>query len=96
MSSLTRWVLSHKRTVVVFWIAMAVAGVASAGPATRALTAEFSVPDKEGSVTNVEIAKRYSGTGGDAVPLLPVIALPAGKTVESPASAATSRSSTRP
>jgi putative drug exporter of the RND superfamily len=84
MSSLTRWVLSHKRTVVVFWIVMAVAGVVSAGPATRALTAEFSVPDKEGSVTNLEIAKRYSGTGGDAMPLLPVIALPAGKTVESP------------
>src|SRR5215203_3256314 len=84
MSSLTRWVLSHKRTVVVFWIAMAVAGVAAAGPATRALTQEFSVPDKEGSVTNLEIAKRYNGTGGDAVPLLPVIALPAGKTVESP------------
>ncbi len=84
MSSLTRWVLSHKRTVVVFWIVMAVAGVVSAGPATRALTAEFSVPDKEGSVTNLEIAKRYSGTGGDAMPLLPVIALPAGKTIESP------------
>ena len=84
MSSLTRWVLSHKRTVVVFWIVMAVAGVVAAGPATRALTAEFSVPDKEGSVTNLEIAKRYSGTGGDAMPLLPVIALPAGKTIESP------------
>ena len=84
MSSLTRWVLSHKRTVVVFWIVMAVAGVVAAGPASRALTAEFSVPDKEGSVTNLEIAKRYSGTGGDAMPLLPVIALPAGKTIESP------------
>ena len=84
MSSLTRWVLSHKRTVVVFWIAMAVAGVAAAGPATRALTQEFSVPDGEGSLTNIEIAERYSGTGGDAVPLLPVIALPDGKTVESP------------
>ena len=42
------------------------------------------MPDKEGSVTNVEIAKRYAGTGGEAVPLLPVVTLPAGKTVESP------------
>src|SRR5829696_878178 len=84
MPSLTRWVLSHKRTVVIFWIAMAVAGVAAAGPAARALTQEFSVPDKEGSVTNVEIAKRYGGTGGDSVPLLPVVSLPAGTTVESP------------
>jgi RND superfamily putative drug exporter len=84
MSSLTRWVLAHKRIVVVFWIASAVAGAAAAGPATRALTQEFTVPDKEGSVTNVEIAKRYAGTGGDAVPLLPVVALPKGKTVETP------------
>ena len=84
MSSLTRWVLSHKRLVVAFWIAMTVAGVAAAGPATRALTLEFSIPDKEGSITNAEIAKRYAGTGGEAMPLLPVVSLPAGKTVESP------------
>ena len=84
MASLTRWVLAHKRIVVAFWIAATVAGVFSAGPATRALTQELSVPDKEGSVTNVEIAKRYGGTGGEAVPLLPVVTLPAGKTVESP------------
>ena len=60
------------------------AGSLAAGPATAALTQELSVPDKEGSVTNVEIAKRYAGTGGEAVPLLPVVTLPAGKTVESP------------
>ena len=96
MSSLTRWVLAHKRIVVLFWIAMTVGGVLAAGPATRALTQEFSVPDKEGSVTNVEIAKRYGGTGGEAVPLLPVVALPAGKTVESPGHPrATSPRSTR-
>ena len=84
MSSLTRWVLSHKRLVVAFWIVMTVAGVAAAGPATRALTLESSIPDKEGSITNAEIVKRYAGTGGEATPLLPVISLPAGKTVESP------------
>jgi putative drug exporter of the RND superfamily len=84
MPSLTRWVLAHKRVVIGFWIAMTVGGVLSAGPATRALEQELSVPDKEGSVTNVEIAKRYGGTGGEAVPLLPVVTLPAGKTVDSP------------
>jgi putative drug exporter of the RND superfamily len=84
MPALTRWVLAHKRVVIAFWIAMTVAGVLSAGPATRALKQELSVPDREGSVTNIEIAKRYGGTGGEAVPLLPVVTLPAGKTVESP------------
>jgi RND superfamily putative drug exporter len=84
MPSLTRWVLAHKRIVIGFWVVMTVSGVLSAGPATAALEQELSVPDKEGSVTNVEIAKRYGGTGGEAVPLLPVVTLPAGKTVDSP------------
>ena len=84
MSSLTRWVLAHKRTVVVTWIVLLFAGIAAAGPATDALEPEFSVPNKEGWETNVEIAKHYRGTGGDTVPLVPVVALPAGKTVDSP------------
>ena len=85
MPSLTRWVLSHKRTVVLTWIVLTLAGVAAAGPATDALEPEFSVPDKEGWETNVEIAARYQGTGGDTAPLLPVVTLPKGQSVDSPA-----------
>jgi putative drug exporter of the RND superfamily len=84
VSSLTSWVLAHKRTVVVSWIVLTIAGIAAAGPASDALDPEFSVPDKEGWETNVEIAKRYQGTGGDTVPLLPVVTLPQGETVDSP------------
>ena len=47
MSSPTRLVLAHKRLVVIGWIALTVAGIAPAGPASKALKAEFSVPDKE-------------------------------------------------
>ena len=64
MSSLTRWVLAHKRTVVLAWIFLTIAGVAASGPATDALDPEFSVPNKEGWETNVDIAKHYHGTGG--------------------------------
>ena len=85
MPSLTRWVLSHKRTVVLTWIVLTLAGVAAAGPATDALEPEFSVPDKEGWETNVEIAARYQGTGGDTAPLLPVVTLTKGQSVDSPA-----------
>ena len=85
MPSLTRWVLSHKRTVVLTWIVLTIAGVAAAGPATDALEPEFSVPDKEGWETNVEIAARYQGTGGDTAPLLPVVTLTKGQSVDSPA-----------
>jgi RND superfamily putative drug exporter len=83
MSSLTRWVLRHKRTVVISWLVLAIAGVAAAGPASNALEPEFSVPGKEGWETNVAIAERYGGTGGDTTPLLPVVTLPKGETVRS-------------
>jgi putative drug exporter of the RND superfamily len=84
MSSLTRWVLAHKRIVVVSWIVLTVAGIAASGPASKALDQKFSVPGKEGWETNVAIAKHYRGTGGDSSPLLPVVTLPQGKTVSSP------------
>jgi putative drug exporter of the RND superfamily len=83
VSSLTRWVLSHKRTVVISWVVLTIAGIMAAGPASDALDPEFSVPNKEGWETNVAIAKRYQGTGGDTMPLLPVVTLPQGKTVDS-------------
>jgi RND superfamily putative drug exporter len=84
VSSLTRWVLAHKRTVVAFWLVLTVAGIAAAGPASRALKQQFSVPGKEGWEANVAIMKRYGGTGGEGLPLVPVVTLPAGKTVSSP------------
>jgi len=85
LSSLTRWVLAHKRIVVGLWVALTIAGMAAAGPATDALEPEFSVPDKEGWETNVAIAERYRGTGGDTSPLVPVVTLPQGESVDSPA-----------
>jgi RND superfamily putative drug exporter len=84
VSSLTRWVLKHKRIVVVSWIVLTVAGIGAAGPASNALRQEFSVPGKDGWKTNVAIQRAYAGTGGNAAPLVPVVTLPAGKTVDSP------------
>ena len=84
MTSLTRWVLSHKRTVVLGWIFLTIAGVMASGPATDALDPEFSVPNREGWETNVEIAKQYNGTGGNTSPLLPVVTLPEGTRASSP------------
>ena len=83
MSSLTRWVLAHKRTVVVTWIVLTIAGIAASGPASDALKQKFSVPNEEGWETNVAIAEKYQGTGGDSAPLIPVVALPDGKSVDS-------------
>jgi RND superfamily putative drug exporter len=84
VSSLTRWVLAHKRIVVVIWVALTIAGTGASGPAIDGLEPGFSVPNKEGWETNEAIAARYGDTGGDTAPLLPVVTLPAGKTVDSP------------
>jgi putative drug exporter of the RND superfamily len=84
MAQITRWVLAHKRIVVAFWVILTLVGMGSAGSATKALKQKFSVPGKEGWVTNQLIAKRFHGTGGNYAPLVPVVTLPAGKTVSSP------------
>ena len=84
MSSLTRWVLAHKKTVVISWIVLTIAGIAAAGPASKALDQKFSVPKKEGWETNEAIAAHYNGTGGDTAPLVTVATMPAGESVSSP------------
>jgi RND superfamily putative drug exporter len=84
MAPLTRWVLAHKRIVVLFWVAVTLVGIASAGSATKALKQKFSVPGKEGWVTNQQIAREFHGTGGNSAPLLPVLTLPAGQSLSSP------------
>ncbi len=84
MASLTRWVLAHKRIVVAFWVLLTLVGIASAGSSTKALKQKFSVPGKEGWVTNEQIAHDFHNTGGNTSPLVPVVTLPAGKTVSSP------------
>jgi RND superfamily putative drug exporter len=83
VSSFTRWVLRHKRFVVVGWLVLTVAGIAAAGPATDALKGEFSVPGKEGWKTAVAIAERYGTDRNGSKPLVPVVTLPEGKTVHS-------------
>jgi len=84
MASLTRWVLAHKRIVVAFWLIVTLVGMASAGSATKALKQKYSVPGKEGFVTNQQISHDFGGTGGNGAPLLPVVTLPSGTSVGSP------------
>src|SRR5213592_738936 len=81
IATIARWVLAHKRLVVVFWIVLTVVGGAASGAATNAMKQKFSVPGKEGWLANQEIARLYHGTGGNASPLVPVVTLPAGTSV---------------
>ena len=83
MNALTGWVLGHKRVVLGLWLLVTVVAFAAIQPAGSALSQEFSVPGGEGFETNQELAEIY-GNGGDVAPIVPVVTLPQGKTVDSP------------
>jgi len=83
MNVLTRFVLAHKRLVLGFWLVVTIAAFAAIQPAGNALSQQFSVPGREGFETNEELAEIY-GNGGDVAPIVPVVELPKGKTVDSP------------
>jgi putative drug exporter of the RND superfamily len=83
VAPITRLVLSHKRIVVAFWLVLTLVGMASAGSASKALKQKFTVPGKEGWVTNQQIARDFHGTGGNGAPLLAVVTLPTGTAVGS-------------
>ncbi len=84
MSTLTRCVLAHKRLVVGFWTLVTIAAFAATQPAGNALSDQFTVPGREGFETNRQIAATYGTGGSDVTPIVPVVTLPAGTTVDSP------------
>jgi putative drug exporter of the RND superfamily len=83
MTTLTRWVLSHKLIVAGFWLILAVVGFASVQSASNALSLKFSFPGKEGYEADTGILRTY-GTDPTNPPFVPVVTMPAGTTVRSP------------
>jgi RND superfamily putative drug exporter len=79
MEQLTRWVLRHRKLVVATWLVVTIVGIATVSKAVNAMDQKFSVPGREGWVTNSEIAKIYDNTGSDTSPLLQVVTLPQGQ-----------------
>jgi putative drug exporter of the RND superfamily len=81
MLGITRFVLRHKRAVVIGWVLLTLVGMGAAGPASEALDQRFSVPGREGWETTQQITATY-GNGGESLPFLPVVSLPEGSTAE--------------
>src|SRR4051794_16455934 len=75
ISSITSWVLRHKRLVIGFWIVLTLVGGAASGPASKAMDQKFSVPGQEGWEANKAIEELFHGTGGNSAPLVPVVSL---------------------
>jgi RND superfamily putative drug exporter len=83
MTSITRFVLGHKRLVTIAWILITIVGIATVGQSINSFSKKFSNPGSEAFVTNQKLVHVY-GQGGNYPPLVPVVTLPAGKTVSSP------------
>ena len=86
MPALTRFVLRHKALVLVFWLAVAVAGVLTVGGTTHRMTNNFAMPGQAFRVDS-QIVRAY-GNGGSQAPYVPVLTVPAGQRVTEPAVAA--------
>jgi uncharacterized membrane protein YdfJ with MMPL/SSD domain len=84
MAGWSRFVLGHKRLVLLFWLVCLVPAVLGTMQVGGRLSADTAMPGEPGYQANQEILRRY-GTGGAKEPLVPVVGLPAGLTVDSPA-----------
>jgi len=83
MTRWSRWILSHKRIVVAFWLIAVVAGGAASVRVGGKLSQEFSLPGEPGHQANAAIVATY-GNGGLQQALVAVIRLPSGETVTAP------------
>jgi RND superfamily putative drug exporter len=78
-----RWAISHRRIVVAFWLLLTGLGVAATAGTGDRLSYVLDLPGQPAYETNTEIVERF-GNGGRFAPLVVVVTLPEGTTVDSP------------
>ena len=82
MTSITRWVLAHKRIVAVILDSSSrSSGSRPSGQSTSSFSKKFSVPGREGFETNAAIARIYPPGRATTRRSSPVVTLPAGTAV---------------
>ena len=84
MARLTRWVLAHRRIVVLVWVALAVVGGSTASLTTSRLGKTFDLPGRPSFVTAARLAALYRKEAGGQDPTVPVITAPVGRTLVGP------------
>src|SRR5262245_19388168 len=84
MARLSTFILRHKRLVALFWLALAVAGMATSPKLSTRLSQQFSLPGQKSYQANQAIQRTY-GNGGNTLPLVGIVAAPAGTTLDGPA-----------
>jgi RND superfamily putative drug exporter len=78
-----RWSVAHRWIVVAGWIILATVGGLVAARSGSRLSFTFDLPGQPAYEANTAIVKTF-GSGGDNPPLLAVVRLPSGTTVNSP------------
>jgi len=81
VNALAKFILHHRRWVMLAWLLMFIVGVLSAGAATNRLTVDFSLPGQPGYETSQKILAQY-GNGAGYQPYIPVVTVPTGTTVQ--------------
>ncbi len=72
MTVLARFVIAHRRWVLLAWLLLTVAGAYGAPKATSALSYDFGLPGQHGYEANQQILRQF-GSGGDNAPVLLVV-----------------------
>lgn len=80
MAGLARFVLKHRRLVVLVWLVAFLAGGAAAGKTTERLTIDFSLPGQEGYETARQVVEKF-GTESQDAPFMLVLNAPQGGTI---------------
>jgi putative drug exporter of the RND superfamily len=81
--SVAGWSVAHRWIVVSGWLLLTVVGMLSVARSSSRLSFTFDLPGQPAFETNTDIVRQF-GNGGDNPPLVAVVQLPAGVTVDSP------------
>jgi len=83
MARVARWSIAYRWPVIAGWVLPAVAGGLAAARSGRRLSFAFDLPGQPAYEANTAIAQTF-GSGGSEPPLVTVVRLPRGVTVQSP------------
>jgi RND superfamily putative drug exporter len=78
MRALARFVLRHRRLIVLAWLVAFIAGVVGVGKSIDRLSSDFSLPGQPGYETAARVNHAY-GTASDVAPYLLTITAPSGQ-----------------
>ena len=83
MARVARWSIAHRWLVIAGWVLLVVIGGLAAARSGSRLSFAFDLPGQPAYQTNTAIARTF-GSGGSEPPLVAVVRLPRGVTVQSP------------